>query len=216
MAVKKDPRLARAGVSGFNKPKRTPSHAKKSHVVVAKEGDKVKTIRFGEQGAISNGNAALAGRRARFQGIGLFKASGGKVGGRKHTVSATNLREFGHRSRRDPPEASMFVLRRRGFSTRKLSSDPCDTTHPTTPWATQPQPSQPESEETQKADTGRIWCHLRGKPSTMVSPKARLGPGAHTQKTTAQGAQATARGAPGCCSSAGEKDAGPAPGCHFQ
>ena len=37
MPVKKrDPRLARAGVSGFNKPKRTPSHPKKSHVVVAK------------------------------------------------------------------------------------------------------------------------------------------------------------------------------------
>ena len=168
------------------------------------------------QGAISNENAALAGRRARFQGIGFFKASGGKVGGRKHTLSATNLREFGHRSRRDPPEASMFVLRRRGFSTRKLSSDPCDTTHPTTPWATQPQPSQPESEETQKADTGRIWCHLRGKPSTMVCPKARLGPGAHTQKSTEQGAQATARGAPGSSSSAGEKEAAPAPGCHFQ
>ena len=52
---KKDPRLARAGVSGFNKPKRTPNHPKKSHVVVAKEGDKVKTIRFGEQGAKTAG-----------------------------------------------------------------------------------------------------------------------------------------------------------------
>jgi len=39
-----------AGVSGVNKPKRTPSHPTKSHVVVAKEGDKVKTIRFGQQG----------------------------------------------------------------------------------------------------------------------------------------------------------------------
>jgi hypothetical protein len=46
----KDPRLARAGVSGFNKPKRTPKHKTKSHVVVAKEGDKIKTIRFGQQG----------------------------------------------------------------------------------------------------------------------------------------------------------------------
>jgi len=46
----KDPRLARAGVSGYNKPKRTPSHPTKSHVVVAKEGDQVKTIRFGQQG----------------------------------------------------------------------------------------------------------------------------------------------------------------------
>jgi len=51
MAVNKDPRLERAGVSGYNKPKRTPNHPKKSHVVVAKEGDKVKLIRFGEQGA---------------------------------------------------------------------------------------------------------------------------------------------------------------------
>jgi hypothetical protein len=47
----KDPRLERAGVSGFNKPKKTPSHPTKSHVVVAKSGDTVKTIRFGEQGA---------------------------------------------------------------------------------------------------------------------------------------------------------------------
>lgn len=54
MPVKKtarDPRLARAGVSGFNKPKRTPDHPKKSHIVVAKSGGQVKTIRFGEQGA---------------------------------------------------------------------------------------------------------------------------------------------------------------------
>lgn len=51
----KDPRLARAGVSGFNKPKRTPDHPKKSHIVVAKEGDKIKTIRFGEQGASTAG-----------------------------------------------------------------------------------------------------------------------------------------------------------------
>jgi hypothetical protein len=50
MAPEKDPRLKRAGVSGFNKPKRTPSHPTKSHVVVAKEGDQVKTIRFGQQG----------------------------------------------------------------------------------------------------------------------------------------------------------------------
>ena len=51
----KDPRLERAGVSGFNTPKRTPNHPKKSHVVVAKEGDTVKTIRFGEQGAKTAG-----------------------------------------------------------------------------------------------------------------------------------------------------------------
>jgi hypothetical protein len=55
MASKKDPRLARAGVSGFNKPKRTPNHPKKSHIVVAKEGSQIKTIRFGEQGAKTAG-----------------------------------------------------------------------------------------------------------------------------------------------------------------
>lgn len=46
----KDSRLARVGVEGYNKPKRTPSHPTKSHVVVAKAGDQVKTIRFGQQG----------------------------------------------------------------------------------------------------------------------------------------------------------------------
>jgi hypothetical protein len=46
----KDPRLAKAGVSGYNQPKRTPSHPTKSHVVVAKSGDQIKTIRFGQQG----------------------------------------------------------------------------------------------------------------------------------------------------------------------
>ena len=46
----KDPRLARAGVSGYNKPKATPNDPKHSHVVVAKVGDKVKTIHFGQQG----------------------------------------------------------------------------------------------------------------------------------------------------------------------
>jgi hypothetical protein len=55
MSSKKDSRLVRAGVKGFNRPKRTPSHPKKSHVVVAKEGDKIKTIRFGEQGAKTAG-----------------------------------------------------------------------------------------------------------------------------------------------------------------
>jgi hypothetical protein len=50
MGNKKDSRLERANVEGYNKPKRTPSHPTKSHIVVAKEGDKVKTIRFGQQG----------------------------------------------------------------------------------------------------------------------------------------------------------------------
>ena len=46
MAKKPDPRLKRAGVSGYNKPKRTPGHKTKSHIVVAKEGNKIKTIRY--------------------------------------------------------------------------------------------------------------------------------------------------------------------------
>ena len=46
-----DPRIKKFGLAGFNKPKRTPSHPKKSHVVLAKEGDRVKLIRFGMQGA---------------------------------------------------------------------------------------------------------------------------------------------------------------------
>ena len=49
--MSKDPRLKRFGLSAFNKPKRTPSHPTKSHVVLAKEGDKIKLIRFGAQGA---------------------------------------------------------------------------------------------------------------------------------------------------------------------
>lgn len=48
--AKKDPRLERYGLKGVNKPKRTPSHATKSHVVLAKEKDKKKLIRFGQQG----------------------------------------------------------------------------------------------------------------------------------------------------------------------
>lgn len=56
IAEEKDPRLKRAGVAGFNKAKGTPSHSTKSHIVVAKDGDKVKTIRFGEQGASTAGD----------------------------------------------------------------------------------------------------------------------------------------------------------------
>jgi hypothetical protein len=55
--AEKDSRLEKAGVSGFNKPKRTPSHPKKSHVVVAKVGDKIKTIRFGQQGVSGAGDS---------------------------------------------------------------------------------------------------------------------------------------------------------------
>ena len=51
----KDPKLKRLGLSGYNKPKRTPNHKTKSHVVVAKVGDKTKTIRFGQQGVTGAG-----------------------------------------------------------------------------------------------------------------------------------------------------------------
>ena len=63
---KKDPRLKRAGVSGYNKPKRTPNHPTKSHVVVAKEGDKIKLIRFGQQGASTAGKPK-AGESSRMK-----------------------------------------------------------------------------------------------------------------------------------------------------
>ena len=52
---KVDGRLKRAGVSGYNKPKRTPNHPTKSHIVVAKVGNKIKTIRFGQQGVSGAG-----------------------------------------------------------------------------------------------------------------------------------------------------------------
>jgi len=68
----KDSRLTRVGVTGYNKPKRTPSHPTKSHVVVAKEGDKVKTIRFGQQGVSGSPpkkgeSEAAKDRRASFK-----------------------------------------------------------------------------------------------------------------------------------------------------
>mgnify|MGYP003656226363 FL=1 len=60
--------VKRAGVSGANKPKRTPNHPKKSHVVVATKGGKVKTIRFGEQGAKTAGKPkAGEGRKMRMK-----------------------------------------------------------------------------------------------------------------------------------------------------
>ena len=62
----RDSRLERAGVSGFNKPKRTPDHPTKSHVVVAKDGNTIKTIRFGQQGVSGAGkNPKSAAEKAR-------------------------------------------------------------------------------------------------------------------------------------------------------
>jgi len=57
MSRARDPRLEKIGVTGFNQPKRTPSHPTKSHVVVAKVGDTVKTIRFGQQGVKGAGSS---------------------------------------------------------------------------------------------------------------------------------------------------------------
>ena len=74
----KDPRLTRAGVLGFNKPKRTPDHPKKSHVVVAKQGDQVKTIRFGEQGASTAGAPKAGETEAMKKKRASFKARHGK------------------------------------------------------------------------------------------------------------------------------------------
>jgi hypothetical protein len=77
MPTKKDPRLARAGVSGYNKPKRTPNHPKKSHVVVAKEGDKVKTIRFGQQG--KTGDKTMTKRAKSFKARHAKNIAKGKM-----------------------------------------------------------------------------------------------------------------------------------------
>ena len=72
----KDPRLERAGVQGFNKPKRTPSHPTKSHIVVAKEGDQVKLIRFGQQGVKTN---QTVGQREAFKSRHAKNISKGKM-----------------------------------------------------------------------------------------------------------------------------------------
>ena len=81
---KKDSRLKKAGVSGYNKPKRTPSHPKKSHVVVAKVGKKVKTIRFGQQGVkgspkTSGESKANAARRRSFKASHAKNIAKGKL-----------------------------------------------------------------------------------------------------------------------------------------
>jgi len=72
-----DPRLKRAGVSGYNKPKRTPSHPKKSHVVVAKSGDQVKLIRFGQQGV--TGDKTLTARAKSFKARHAANIAKGKM-----------------------------------------------------------------------------------------------------------------------------------------
>jgi len=78
MPVKKDSRLKRAGVSGYNKPKRTPGHKTKSHVVVAKVGTQVKTIRFGQQGVKTAGKPKAGESRTQTMRRKSFKARHGK------------------------------------------------------------------------------------------------------------------------------------------
>lgn len=72
-----DARLKKAGVEGFNKPKRTPSHPTKSHVVVAKDGDQVKLIRFGQQGV--TGDRQPTARQASFKARHATNIAKGKM-----------------------------------------------------------------------------------------------------------------------------------------
>ena len=72
----KDSRLERAGVKGFNQPKRTPSHPTKSHIVVAKVGDTIKTIRFGQQGVKTN---QTVGQRKAFESRHAKNIAKGKL-----------------------------------------------------------------------------------------------------------------------------------------
>jgi hypothetical protein len=73
----KDSRLTRAGVSGYNKPKKTPSHPTKSHVVVAKVGSQIKTIRFGQQGV--SGSPDGSARNKSFKARHAKNISKGKM-----------------------------------------------------------------------------------------------------------------------------------------
>jgi hypothetical protein len=72
----KDSRLERAGVKGFNQPKKTPNHPTKSHIVVAKVGDTIKTIRFGQQGVKTN---QTVGQRKAFESRHAKNIAKGKL-----------------------------------------------------------------------------------------------------------------------------------------
>jgi hypothetical protein len=76
--MERDSRLKKAGVSGYNKPKRTPKNRNKSHIVVAKSGGKVKTIRFGEQGASTAGSPKSGESDRMRKKRASFKARHGK------------------------------------------------------------------------------------------------------------------------------------------
>ena len=75
--MSKDPRLEKIGVAGYNKPKATPNHPTKSHVVVAKEGSQVKTIRFGQQGV--KGSPEGSARNEAFKARHAKNISKGKM-----------------------------------------------------------------------------------------------------------------------------------------
>ena len=80
----KDQRLVKAGVDGYNKPKKTPNHPTKSHVVVAKVGDEIKTIRFGQQGVTGSPkregeSKADAARRKSFMARHAANIAKGKL-----------------------------------------------------------------------------------------------------------------------------------------
>ena len=87
MPAKRDPRLKRFGLKGFNKPKRTPSHKTKSHVVLAQSGGKTKLIRFGQQGARTAGkpkkgeSARMKAKRKSFKARHRKNIARGKLSG---------------------------------------------------------------------------------------------------------------------------------------
>jgi hypothetical protein len=69
---------------GYNKPKRTPKHPTKSHAVLAKDGETVKLIRFGQQGvsgspARKGESAADRARRASFKARHAQNIAKGKM-----------------------------------------------------------------------------------------------------------------------------------------
>tara|TARA_R110000787_G_scaffold225127_2_gene333111 strand:+ start:509 stop:787 length:279 start_codon:yes stop_codon:yes gene_type:complete len=81
----KDPRLKRFGLKGYNKPKRTPKHSSKSHVVLAKQGSKIKLIRFGQQGVSGAGKnprtKAGKARKASFKARHADNIAKGRMSG---------------------------------------------------------------------------------------------------------------------------------------
>jgi len=70
--------MKRLGLKGVNKPKRTPDHATKSHVVMASEGGKYRVIRFGEQGASTAGKPKSGESDKMKKKRASFKARHGK------------------------------------------------------------------------------------------------------------------------------------------